>query len=111
MLSVLIFLPLAGGLAALMPRRRGRRPARGVRVAAGRVATLGLAIACWPASTAASGLQYVDRRLWISELGIHYTLGVDGLNLFLSLLTTLLWAGATLAAPAARLGAARGSST
>ena len=36
--------------------------------------------------------------MWISELGIHYKLGVDGLNVFLVALTTLLFAAATLAA-------------
>ena len=33
---------------------------------------------------------------WISELGIRYQLGVDGLNLFLIALTALLWVPATL---------------
>ena len=37
------------------------------------------------------------RRVWISELGIHYKLGIDGLNVFLVGLTTLLFAAATLA--------------
>src|SRR5207248_11716247 len=32
---------------------------------------------------------------WIPQLGIHYRLGVDGLNLFLIALTALLWVAAT----------------
>ena len=32
---------------------------------------------------------------WIPELGIHYKLGVDGLNLFLIAMTALLWLAAT----------------
>jgi NADH-quinone oxidoreductase subunit M len=32
---------------------------------------------------------------WIGELGIHYKLGLDGLNLFLILMTALLWVAAT----------------
>ena len=35
--------------------------------------------------------------MWISELGIHYKLGIDGLNVFLLGLTTLLFAAAMLA--------------
>ena len=31
----------------------------------------------------ARGLQYVTDEMWISQLGIHYKLGIDGLNLFL----------------------------
>ena len=42
----------------------------------------------------ADGLQYVTDDAWISELGIRWSLGVDGLNLWLILLTALLWVGA-----------------
>src|SRR5439155_18679613 len=35
---------------------------------------------------------------WISELGIKYSLGINGLNLVLILLAAVLWAPATLAA-------------
>jgi NADH-quinone oxidoreductase subunit M len=34
--------------------------------------------------------------VWISELGIHYKLGISGLNVFLIGLTTLLFAAATI---------------
>jgi NADH-quinone oxidoreductase subunit M len=43
-------------------------------------------------------MQFVTDRSWISELGISYSLGLDGLNVVLVLLTALLFAGATLAA-------------
>src|SRR4051812_26066914 len=46
--------------------------------------------------TASSGLHYVTDDNWISELGIRYSLGVDGLNLYLLALTALLWSAATL---------------
>jgi NADH-quinone oxidoreductase subunit M len=42
----------------------------------------------------ASGLQWVTDRLWISEIGIHYKLGLDGLNIVLILLTTVLFLAA-----------------
>jgi NADH-quinone oxidoreductase subunit M len=42
-------------------------------------------------------LQHVTDIVWISELGIHYKLGIDGLNVFLVGLTTLLFAAAVLA--------------
>src|SRR5688500_2834355 len=42
----------------------------------------------------AAGLQYVTDDAWISELGIRWSLGVDGLNLWLILLTALLWIAA-----------------
>ena len=43
-----------------------------------------------------AALQYVTDDNWISELGIRYQLGVDGLNLFLVALTALLWVPATI---------------
>jgi NADH-quinone oxidoreductase subunit M len=46
--------------------------------------------------TGARGLQYVTDETWIAELGIHYKLGLDGLNLFLVLLTAALWLAVTL---------------
>jgi NADH-quinone oxidoreductase subunit M len=44
----------------------------------------------------ARGLQYVTDDAWIEELGIRYTLGVDGLNLWLVGLATLLFAASAL---------------
>jgi NADH-quinone oxidoreductase subunit M len=42
------------------------------------------------------GLQYVTDDNWIPAMGIHYKLGVDGLNLWLVALTTLLFLASTL---------------
>ena len=42
------------------------------------------------------GLQYVTDDAWIEALGIRYKLGVDGLNLWLIALTTLLFTAAAL---------------
>ena len=61
------------------------------------VGVLGYAIAMivdFPRSDA--GLQYVTDDEWIPELGIRYSLGVDGLNLFLVALTALLWVASAL---------------
>jgi NADH-quinone oxidoreductase subunit M len=106
MLSILIFLPLAGGLvAALWPgsgERGGRRAGYVSLLFA--ITTLGFAIGLiidfdsglgTLGSGHLTGLQHVTDVVWISQLGIHYKLGVDGLSLFLIALTTLLWAGAT----------------
>jgi NADH-quinone oxidoreductase subunit M len=42
------------------------------------------------------GLQHVVDEEWIPDLGVRYQLGVDGISLFLILLTALLWTAATL---------------
>jgi NADH-quinone oxidoreductase subunit M len=94
-LSILIFLPLTTGLiGAFLPRGLSRWA-----VLAGSVAVLAYWIAmALDFPTSGGGLQYVTNDMWIDELGVHYALGVDGLNLFLIGLTAVLWVGATLAA-------------
>jgi NADH-quinone oxidoreductase subunit M len=93
-LTIVLLLPLAAGLiAAFAPGRTSRWIAL--------VGTLGV-LAYWiamltDAPTNSAGLQYVTDDMWIKELGIHYALGVDGLNLFLIGLTAILWVAATLA--------------
>jgi NADH-quinone oxidoreductase subunit M len=43
-----------------------------------------------------TALQYVTDDKWIEDLGIRYSLGVDGLNLWLVALTTLLFTASAL---------------
>ncbi|HWI22256.1 MAG TPA: NADH-quinone oxidoreductase subunit M [Baekduia sp.] len=79
-LSILIALPLAGALF-------GRYSA-----ITGSVLALAYAIAAVADfDSGASGLQYVTDETWIAQLGIHYKVGLDGLNLILVLLTTVLF--------------------
>ena len=91
-LSIVLWLPLAAGLLALLAG-----PAARWLALAGTAATLAYAIALVvDFESGAGGLQYVTDEMWISELGIHYKLGVDGLNLFLIALAALLWVPTTL---------------
>ena len=92
-LSILIWLPAAVGLvAALLPRSIAPRLA-----ALGTLVALGLAIYLIADYDAGGGLQWVTDETWIAELGIHYKLGLDGLNLFLVALTTLGFAATAIA--------------
>src|SRR3954468_13442191 len=93
MLSVLLWLPLAVGLFGFVVPRRAVAPV----AVAGSVAALAIAIglvADFQLGTA--GLQHAIDVSWIPGLGVRYSLGVDGLSVFLILLTALLWAGATV---------------
>ena len=93
-LSVLLFLPLAAGLLTVLA------PARAARwiVLAGSALALAYTVAAIAAFERTGGLQFVTDMAWIPELGVRYSLGLDGLNLFMVALTTLLWVPATLAA-------------
>jgi len=91
-IQVLLWLPVAVGLLCFaMPRR-----AVPVVAVLGTLGTLGLAVAVVADfSTGVVGLQQTVDESWIPDLGVRYELGVTGINLFLILLTALLWAGAT----------------
>src|SRR5437588_8033294 len=115
-LSIMLWLPAASGILrwrlSLVLRRSGiaggasgdeplERPILSVAGASallGALATLGLAIGYIADYSPGSGLRHVTDVVWIAELGIHYKLGVDGLNVFLVGLAALLFAAATLAA-------------
>jgi NADH-quinone oxidoreductase subunit M len=92
-LSILIFWPLLlallGGLAP--------RAVAPLFALVGALVPLGYAVILLvDHDPAVAGLQYVTDDAWIEEMGIRYTLGVDGLNLWLVALTTLLFAASAL---------------
>ncbi|HVS28878.1 MAG TPA: NADH-quinone oxidoreductase subunit M, partial [Solirubrobacteraceae bacterium] len=94
-LSILIWLPLFAALvgALVSPRAAARA------TLVGALGVVGLAIYyIVDFKSGHAGLQHETNVVWISQLGIHYKLGLDGLNLFLIGLTALLFAAATLAA-------------
>src|SRR5437763_3489675 len=92
-LSILIWLPLVISLLALLVPRR----LVGWITAGGSLITLGIAISFIARfKLGHAGLQFVSDKVWISALGIHYKLGLDGLNVSLVLLTCLLFSAALL---------------
>jgi NADH-quinone oxidoreductase subunit M len=122
-LSIILWLPAAAGvlgaILSLLARRTGvaqppelpegqtsvgaapfsRLSTSGGLALLGALATLGLAIGyIADYSPGSHGLSHVTDVVWISELGIHYKLGVDGLNVFMVGLTALLFAVALVAA-------------
>jgi len=96
-LSILIWLPAACGLVgAIVAGRSERIP--GLLALAGSTGALGLAIAyIVQYGPGSHGLKDVTDVVWIAELGIHYKLGVSGLNVLLVGLTALLFFAAVLA--------------
>jgi NADH-quinone oxidoreductase subunit M len=92
-LSILIWLPLVLTLiASRLPRAWVGRGA-----ALGTIITLGVAISFLARfNTGHAGLQFVTDKIWIGSLGIHYKLGVDGLNIALILLTCILFSASLI---------------
>jgi len=92
-LSILLFFPLVmATVGALLPRS-----AATVGTLVGALVALAYAVLLlFDFQTGRAGLQYVTDDSWIPELGIRYQLGIDGLNLWLVGLTTLLFAASAL---------------
>jgi len=90
LLSVVIFLPLAGAILTLfLPRHRdGWVKAWALIVS---LVTFLLSLPFYFAFRGGTaGMQFVDTAPWIDSLGITYRVGLDGISLWLILLTTFL---------------------
>src|SRR5918994_688119 len=95
MLSLIVFLPLAGALLVLLAGGRGDRPDREplVRNLALTVSLATFAATLWlwarfdPTS---AEFQFVESYSWMPDFGIRYQIGVDGISLFLIVLTGFL---------------------
>ncbi|MCW3038635.1 MAG: NADH-quinone oxidoreductase subunit [Solirubrobacterales bacterium] len=94
-LSLMLWAPAAFALLGALFSGGGRTITRAI-AGVGTLIALGYAIALVVDYKSGGGQQYVTDRMWIRELGIHYKLGVDGLNLFLILLTSVLFTATTL---------------
>ncbi len=90
LLSAVIFLPLAGALLLFFLPRENHRLLRNVTFAVTLADFfLSLPVAfLFDGSTAA--MQFVQKVPWIPQYGISYHVGVDGISLWLLLLTTFL---------------------
>jgi NADH-quinone oxidoreductase subunit M len=92
MIQILLWGPLAAGLAAcLMPSR-----AVWWFPVAGGLVRLAFAIYVVARFDPSGGIQHTVDETWIPDLGVRYQLGVDGISLFLVLLTTVLWLAVSL---------------
>src|SRR5260370_20056039 len=85
-LTALLAWPVAAALLVLLVRPRW---ARHVALAASLV-EFALTVPLWWTFVPAAGMQFQADVPWIPAWGIRYTVGVDGISLFLVLLTALL---------------------
>jgi len=93
LLSSVVFLPLAGALALLFVENRDGRRDSTVRWLAVVVSLLVFAdtlLVCALFDPLQADFQFVERRSWIPAFGIEYAIGVDGISLFLLVLTGFL---------------------
>ncbi len=90
-LSMLVFLPAAGALIIIMLSKR--RPEL-MKLVAGITSVATGAMSIWlldAFDTQNDGYQFVSKHPWIEQWGISWHLGVDGISLFLIVLTGVLF--------------------
>jgi NADH-quinone oxidoreductase subunit M len=95
MLSVIVFLPLVGAILALLVGGRGDRPdreplVRNIALAASLVTFAATLVLWWRFDPASADYQFLETHAWIPAFGIRYDIGVDGISLFLIVLTAFL---------------------
>ena len=89
-LSIVLFVPLAGAIALLFLPKENKNL---IRLMANLVAFAGFLVSVplvfWFDSTNGD-FQFVERASWIPSIGASYALGIDGISLLLIMLTTVL---------------------
>jgi NADH-quinone oxidoreductase subunit M len=95
MLSLIVFLPLAGALLVLLAGGRGdnhdREPlVRNLALATSLLTFAATLMLWWRFDPSVAAYQFEERHAWIPVFGIQYYVGVDGISLLLIVLTGFL---------------------
>jgi NADH-quinone oxidoreductase subunit M len=97
LISVVTFLPILGAIIIAMSPREKPKLLRGLALVI-TLATFLVSIGLYTGFVAGEGgFQLVEELPWIASMGITYKVGIDGISLFLVLLSTLLSVVAVLA--------------
>src|SRR3989475_9328574 len=89
MLSLIIFLPLVGGIIILFTSKTNETLLKGIALGAS-LASFVLSLFMTALFKIGGGFQFLELGKWLPSVGIHYHRGVDGLSLPLIVLTALL---------------------
>ena len=89
LLTILVFLPVAGAVVVALLPRGAVRAQKLVALAVTSV-VFAASLALVTGFKAAPGMQFEARRAWLPDWGISYHVGIDGLSLWLVILTTFL---------------------
>lgn len=89
LLSLLIATPLLGALLVSLTPRQATSIQRGI---AGLVSIINLVLAIIVCVNLAptAGYQLIEQQTWLPAMGLHYSVGVDGISVWLVVLATLL---------------------
>ena len=89
-LSLIIFIPLIGGILLLfLPKDKDKQ----TKIVATAIAAIPVILTGWVCllfDQTTSQMQFMEKADWIPSLGISYLVGLDGLGLPMVIITTLL---------------------
>ncbi len=89
-LTLLILIPLAGSVLVLLLGRGRDGVVRQAALAVSLIAFVVSLVVWWKFNAASGDYQFVERHAWLPDFGISYHVGIDGISLFLVVLTTFL---------------------
>lgn len=90
MLTSLVVIPVVGAVLTLLARRSGDAAVRYLALAVSLVA-FGVSLIVWAAFDPTNGgYQLVEQYAWLPDFGVSYHVGIDGITLWLVILTTFL---------------------
>ena len=90
LLSLIIWLPLLGAAAILFVPPAQLRAIRTIALASAGASFVLSLYAAANFDTATGAIQFVESVAWVPEMGMAYSLGIDGLSLPMILLTTFI---------------------
>lgn len=90
LLTTLILLPILGSASLFLVAPENRRRAKDVGIFFSFLTLVWSVIMLSKFKLGGSEMQFAERKPWIPEFGINYILGLDGLSVWLVVLTTLL---------------------
>ena len=89
-LSIIIWLPIIGGLLVLGSGDKAPNVSRWLALFVS-IATFLLSLPLWSGfDSSTASMQFVEKAAWIPAYDIHYYLGVDGISMPLIILTTFI---------------------
>ncbi len=93
-LTILLILPLVGALIAFLVPVKQTGPTAAIMT----LLQIGYLIPIVASFKSDGKIIGFVNEIWIPQLGVHYSLGMDGLNVFMVCLTVVAWSIATFAA-------------
>ena len=110
MLTTILCVPLMAALLIALTPRNYRFVFRLIALAATLVTMILAVVLFWKFDPGAAGYQFVQNIPWVESLGIHYHVGVDGINVGLILMGAIVafaaacvcWEINAMSAPALR---------